>query len=695
MTTELYCRRSTLTLVLQRVVLCLTGIAMMTMLASAQQRYSYLPTASVTDGRFFSVAGSGIFTLGDNVVSFKVSSPEAATSVEIGIFDGETGGYWDQGSISLQYTLYADPANDATGTTQVAQWLGSTMADNAWTNLTVNNVAAAKSTAGDYFYLLRVRSVDPAQFSWSSFKIRTNGTLAGLRNTAFGYTAPLGNANDASVVYPAWPNMSGARYNGDWAFFLDVTDAPTSITLWDGDMDRGSFDCSDNDNDDPDTPNNSIPSFAAGSAAVAEGLAGNGVACVDATGAPTTGMTTSNPPDNSRVEALRRGTGVSYELVLPNNTRFANTNPSGNLEWEEFTVSTAPFNRAEMDFHADALPVGIYRLQISGVDMSNLNAWRFPYDFLGVDTTGVPVEPPPAEPPPAPPVNGAITGTVFFDANNNSTQDVGEPGIGSAKVFLAADYDVNGTVDNTTSVVADRNGKYRFNNLRGGKYNTRIDTTTIPSSMIPTTDADGLGSRHNATVTLTAAQPNKTMNYGYMPFCAPGTATRGYWRNHPEAWPVSSLVLGGRTYSKNDALAILGKATAGDKTYSLAAQLIATKLNLMMGNMSGCIGAYVEDADEWLEENRVGHGCSSRDWSSISRTHEKLDDYNNGELCVPHRDDVECGNNHQPPPPKNCRTRYNRHDNDDDDNDYYRGCRRRNHRHVDRDDDDRCNGRMR
>jgi hypothetical protein len=678
MTKETYCHRSTTAMVLRRVALCLTGIALMTMTASAQQRYSYLPTASVSDGRFFSIAGAGIFTLGDNQVSFKITSPAAASSVEIGIFDGETGGYWDQGSVPLQYTLYADPTGDATGTTQVGQWSGSSMADNAWYSLTVNNAAAAKGTTGDYFYVLRVKSTDPSQFSWSSFKIRTNGTLAGLRNTAFAYTAPLGNANDASVIYPSWPDMTGARYDGNWAFFLDVRTPQTSLTLWDGDMDRGSYDCSDNDTDDPDTPNDSVPSWAVGSAAVAEGVAGSGVACTDAGGAPTTGMTTSNPPDDSRIPALRRGAGVSYEVVSPNGAHFANTNPSGNLEWEQFRIDVAPFNRNTMDYHADSLPAGVYRLQIAGVDMSNLNAWRFPFDFLGVDTNGTPIIPPDPEL-----INGSISGTIFMDGDNNGTQSVGEPGIPNVKVKLAADYNNDGVTDNNAQMVSDNNGKYRFTGLRTGKYTVTVDTTSFSSPMAPTFDADGVATPNRATVTLTAASTTKTMDFGYIPYCAPGAATRGYWRNHPSDWPVQYLCLGGRTYTKTECLSILAHATAGDRTYSLCAQLISTKLNLLCGNRANPVGGSVAAADDWLHDNPVGQGCSTREWNSISLCHSKLDSYNSGELSVPSREDVDC----LPAPPPTHTCHYNRDEDDDDGYHMYHNCRRHDHRDDDDDDD--------
>jgi len=627
-------------------------------------------------------------------LTFKITSPGAAASVEIGIFDGETGGMWDQGTVPLQYTLYADPNGDASGTTQVGQWSGASMADNAWHNITVTNPTSARSSGGDYFYILRVSSSNAALFSWSSFKVRTNGSLAGCRNTSFAYTAPIGNQSDASVLYPSWPVLSPTTYDGSWNFYLDVRAPLTALPLWDGDMDRGTYDCQDNDVDDEDTPNGVIPTWAVGTAGLGEGIANGGTACVDANGNTIPGTTTSNPPDNSRNGVFRRGNGVSYEIVHPNGTRFANNNPSGNLEWEQFRLDVAPFNRSTMDYHVDSLPAGIYRLQISGVDLSNLNAWRFPVDFLGVDSTGVPVIPPP------PTVDdGTIEGTIFVDANNNSVQDPGEPGLPNTKVFFAADYNNDGVVDNTTVLTTDNNGKYRVKDLRGGKYTARVDTSGLATGMLPTFDTDGLATRNYASTMITTSQKNKNLSFAYMPFCAPGAATRGYWRNHSEAWPVSSLVLGGKTYTKSEAIAILKKATAGDKTYSMAAQLIATKLNLLRGNSASCIGATVVAADAWLVLNPIGQGCSISDWVVGSPLHSKLDDYNNGELCVPHRDNVDCNVQNSPGPGGNddddddrCRRnhRHTRDCRDDDD-----GRCHRNHRHTrdcdnDDDDNDRC-----
>lgn len=59
--------------------------------------------------------------------------------------------------------------------------------------------------------------------------------------------------------------------------------------------------------------------------------------------------------------------------------------------------------------------------------------------------------------------------------------------------------------------------------------------------------------------------------------------TPGYWKNHPEAWPVTSLTVGCTTYSQAQLLVILDKPVRGDATIILAHHLIAAKLNVLSG----------------------------------------------------------------------------------------------------------------
>lgn len=62
------------------------------------------------------------------------------------------------------------------------------------------------------------------------------------------------------------------------------------------------------------------------------------------------------------------------------------------------------------------------------------------------------------------------------------------------------------------------------------------------------------------------------------------TVSQGYWKNHPESWSrVTSLALGSVTYTQAQILAILRQPARGNGLVSLAHQLIATKLNMLLG----------------------------------------------------------------------------------------------------------------
>lgn len=121
----------------------------------------------------------------------------------------------------------------------------------------------------------------------------------------------------------------------------------------------------------------------------------------------------------------------------------------------------------------------------------------------------------------------------------------------------------------------------------------------------------------------------------------PGTGTPGYWKNHPEAWPVDSITIGGVTYTKAEAIAIMKQNKAQDKTYTMFNALVSAKLNLLVGNESSCIALTVLAADQWMKTyGPVGSGvkASSQAWKQGEPLYLELDKYNNGLLCAPHRD---------------------------------------------------------
>ena len=122
----------------------------------------------------------------------------------------------------------------------------------------------------------------------------------------------------------------------------------------------------------------------------------------------------------------------------------------------------------------------------------------------------------------------------------------------------------------------------------------------------------------------------------------PGTGTIGYWKNHPEAWPVNAIKVGGVDYTRDAAIDWMKTAGKGDKTIDLFKQLVAAKLNVILGNDSSCVQDQIDDADTWLMSWPLGSDVSadSDAWQSGGggALHSHLTDYNEGKLCAPHRD---------------------------------------------------------
>jgi MYXO-CTERM domain-containing protein len=123
---------------------------------------------------------------------------------------------------------------------------------------------------------------------------------------------------------------------------------------------------------------------------------------------------------------------------------------------------------------------------------------------------------------------------------------------------------------------------------------------------------------------------------GAKPPC-PGTRTPGYWKNHPEAWPVEEIIIGNVTYTKAEAIELMLMPERGDKTYTLFRALVAARLNVETGNPSDCVQDTISAADSWMVECPVGSGVHARGkdspWRDAEPLYIVLDDYNNGSCC--------------------------------------------------------------
>lgn len=123
---------------------------------------------------------------------------------------------------------------------------------------------------------------------------------------------------------------------------------------------------------------------------------------------------------------------------------------------------------------------------------------------------------------------------------------------------------------------------------------------------------------------------------------AVGTGTPGYWANHPDAWPVDEIAVGGQTWTKEQAINIMQLPVKGDKTLTMFPAYVAAKLNVMIGNCppEGCYT--LDEVNTWLTNFPVLSGVKAKSeawqYSHGEALYFCLDDYNNGYLNMPSRD---------------------------------------------------------
>ena len=253
------------------------------------------------------------------------------------------------------------------------------------------------------------------------------------------------------------------------------------------------------------------------------------------------------------------------------------------------------------------------------------------------------------------PTSAGVCGTVFYDTNGNGIQESGEPGIPGVSVVIT--YLPPGVTEPVEQVeMTNPEGFYQSGLTPSGTTYTvsvQIPPDTTPSlANNPATDdqhdSDGVPDGDgNSVAHVTLPEGNTTgdssTDFGFTAsgFSNPGTGTPGYWKNHPEAWPVSSVTVGGVVYTKDEALAILSSSVSKDKTYTMFSSLVPAMLNVTIGNDNTCVSQAIADANAWMATyGPVGRGvaASSYAWKLGEPIHRQLDNYNNGMLCAPHRE---------------------------------------------------------
>ena len=102
---------------------------------------------------------------------------------------------------------------------------------------------------------------------------------------------------------------------------------------------------------------------------------------------------------------------------------------------------------------------------------------------------------------------GSIGDTVWWDKNNNSFQDAGEPGLAGVVVNLTGTDETGGAI--SKSATTDASGKYLFDLLPAGAYVVNVDETTLPAGYVLSTGNEPLS------VALARGQNYLKADFGY------------------------------------------------------------------------------------------------------------------------------------------------------------------------------------
>ena len=153
-------------------------------------------------------------------------------------------------------------------------------------------------------------------------------------------------------------------------------------------------------------------------------------------------------------------------------------------------------------------------------------------------------------------------------------------------------------------------------------------------------------------VLTSAAITSLTSTPAYANLCP---LTQGFWKNHPNAWvdengvPITSLTIGGQTYTQMQLLTILETPpSGGDASLILAHQLIAAELNVKTGSV---FSGNTIDSTITAADTLVGTACGTSDrlpscfvqssstlGQQMTNAEATLDAFNSGQLtpvCIP------------------------------------------------------------
>ncbi len=172
----------------------------------------------------------------------------------------------------------------------------------------------------------------------------------------------------------------------------------------------------------------------------------------------------------------------------------------------EWLVGNLPFGPYQVDVVAGTLPAGVDVATFDGDGVTSVHVSNTTLDAVTPDRldqdfsyTGA----------------GSVGDVVWFDRDGDGVFDADEValgGIGVTLTYTGPDGSVITVIDTT-----DPGGVYGFDNLPFDTVLTiTVDPGDLPPGFVPTHDADGIGTAHTSTTTLTAGTPiDLDQDFGY------------------------------------------------------------------------------------------------------------------------------------------------------------------------------------
>src|SRR5262249_32431280 len=112
-------------------------------------------------------------------------------------------------------------------------------------------------------------------------------------------------------------------------------------------------------------------------------------------------------------------------------------------------------------------------------------------------------------------VGATVSGTIWYDANVNATNDSGDSAL--SDVIVYADLNGDGVREGSEPfATTDTNGFYQIVSLPAGSYAARVDTNSLVAGVRPTYDFDGTNTPHTVSLTVTNGQSITGLDFGYV-----------------------------------------------------------------------------------------------------------------------------------------------------------------------------------